>query len=53
MPESIKDIFLGIFILFLAFIMWRVEKNFWAWLVLFIPGSFYVVWGIIKAIKDR
>jgi membrane-bound ClpP family serine protease len=52
MPDSVKDIALGIFILMLALIMWRIEENFWAWLVFFIPGSFYVVWGIIKALKD-
>jgi membrane-bound ClpP family serine protease len=52
MPDPVKDIALGIFILFLALIMWRVEENFWAWLALFIPGSFYVVWGIIKVLKD-
>jgi membrane-bound ClpP family serine protease len=52
MPDSDKDIFLGIFILFLALIMWRVEERSWAWLVFFIPGSFYVVWGIIKAMRD-
>lgn len=51
MPESI--IALGIFILFLAIVMWRMEHVFVAWLVFFVSGSFYIVWGIVKVTKDK
>lgn len=51
MPDSVKDIFLGIFILFLAIIIWRMEHLFWAWALFFLGGSFYIIWGFIKGLK--
>ena len=51
MPEF--DIALGIFILFLAIVMWRVEQVYWAWLAFWLAGTFYICWGIVKATKDR
>lgn len=52
MLDAAKDIILGIFILMLSLIMWKAEQNFWAWLALFIPGSFYVILGAIKGFRE-
>jgi hypothetical protein len=50
---AFKDLALGTLIMILALLTWRITGNFWAWLVFFIPGSFYIIKGLIGAIKDR
>jgi hypothetical protein len=51
MPDYFKDLALGIFIGFLALIMWRVEHNIWAWLIFFVASAFYIVLGFIKGLR--
>jgi hypothetical protein len=43
---------LGIFILALSWIVWKTTGSSWGWLVLFLPGSFYVFVGWAWIIKD-
>lgn len=51
MPDAAKDLFLGIFILILALLMWRATGNFWAWLLFWAPGSFYIMMGLVKIFR--
>ena len=53
MKAGVKEFFMGIFVLLLALIMWRATHSFWAWLVFFIPGAFYVLFGLCQVIKER
>ena len=53
MNEGVKEIFLGIFVVFLALLLWRATHNVWGWLVFFIPGTGYIVFGLVKVIRDR
>ena len=53
MSDSVKNLFTGIFVLILALFMWRMTHNIWAWLVFFIPGSGYTLFGIWQVIKER
>jgi hypothetical protein len=46
MGKAVSSLFIGIFILILALFIWRITENFWGWLALFLPGAFYVFWGI-------
>jgi hypothetical protein len=50
--EGVFDLFLGIFILFLSIVVWRFTENFWGWIILFLPGAFYVVRGLYKLIHN-
>jgi hypothetical protein len=39
MEKSIQDICLGIFILLLSLVIWRLTHNALGWVVLFLPGG--------------
>jgi hypothetical protein len=43
MEKSIQDICLGIFILLLSLVIWRLTHNALGWVVLFLPGSYFIL----------
>jgi hypothetical protein len=53
MSRGIGAICLGLFILMLAWAVWAIDKNFWGWLVLFLPGGFYVLRGCAWVVEDE
>jgi membrane-bound ClpP family serine protease len=50
--EGTKEIVLGIFVLLLALLMWRLTSSTWGWAVLFLSGSFFVLFGWWKLFRD-
>jgi hypothetical protein len=44
---------LGLFILALSWIVWKTTGSFWGWLVLFLPGSVYVLVGCAWIVEDE
>jgi hypothetical protein len=42
------ELLLGLFILALSILLWRLTENYWGWLVLFLPGAFYTFLGWVK-----
>ena len=52
MAEGVREIVLGLFIIFLSLAMWRLTSSFWGWAVLFAPGSALIMIGWTKAVQD-
>lgn len=46
MSKGVTRLALGVFITALSLAMWRITGNFYAWLVIFLPGSFYTLLGL-------
>jgi hypothetical protein len=53
MSRGIGTICLGLFILFLAWTVWKIDASFWGWLILFLPGAFYVLRGCLWTVEDE
>jgi hypothetical protein len=51
MPRGTAELFLGVFILILALVAWRMTASLLGWFVLFAPGAGYVVWGLVRLMK--
>jgi hypothetical protein len=45
--------FLGVFILGLSMVLWKVTQNPFGWFALFLPGAFFVCLGLYKILRDR
>lgn len=41
----------GLIGLFFALLMWRWQHSFWGWAALFLPGSFFILWGWWKLLR--
>jgi hypothetical protein len=50
-PRSVNLIIMGIFILILALVLWRMTHSFLGWLVLFIPGTAFVMRGLLLIVR--
>ena len=53
MSRGVRYILLGMFILLLSWALWGITANFYGWLALFIPGSFYVLQGAVWVVEDN
>ena len=53
MPRGTAELFQGIFILFLALLLWRATQSFIGWAALFLPGAAYTFWGLFLLIRER
>jgi hypothetical protein len=53
MSRGIGDVSLGLFILALSWIVWKTTGSYWGWLVLFLPGGFYVLVSCVWIIQDE
>ena len=53
MSRGIRAIFLGMFIVLLAWIVWRATGSYWGWLALFVPGGIYVLFGCVWTVEDE
>jgi hypothetical protein len=53
MPRGAVELFQGIFILFLALLLWRATHSLIGWAVLFLPGAIYTLWGLYLVIRHR
>jgi hypothetical protein len=49
--DGAPEIILGIFVLFLALLMWRLTFSLWGWAVFFVSGSYMVVKGWLKILR--
>ena len=43
----------GLLGVILSLIMWRLTGIFWAWAVLFLPGSILIFYGLYLGMKDK
>jgi hypothetical protein len=51
MGQDENRIVLGIFILALALFVWKTTASLLGWLALFVPGMFYVLWGLMGVFR--
>jgi hypothetical protein len=50
-PRGANELILGIFVLALSLLLWRLTSNFWGWAVLYAPGAYFVILGIVRIFK--
>jgi hypothetical protein len=53
MPRGMAELFQGVFVLFLALLLWRATQSFIGWAALFFPGAAYTLWGLYLVIRHR
>jgi hypothetical protein len=53
LSRGIGGVCLGLFILALAWIVWKTTGSFWGWLILFLPGGVYVLVGCAWIVEDE
>jgi hypothetical protein len=53
MSRGIGSASLGIFVLFLSWILWKTTGSYWGWLALFLPGSVYVLLSCVWIVQDE
>jgi hypothetical protein len=49
---GVSQLVLGLFVLCLAYIMWEITGNSWAYEVLYIPAGVMIFYGIYMAWRD-
>jgi hypothetical protein len=52
MQKGVQSTITGIFICILALLMWRLTHNFIGWFIIFVPASFYTLYGVYHIFKD-
>jgi hypothetical protein len=52
MAKKYEYIFLGIFILILSLIMYKSTHNIYGWLILYMPGSSFTLYGLYLIFRD-
>jgi hypothetical protein len=53
MTRGLRAICLGLFILFLSWIVWKAAGSFVGWLILFLPGAAYILIGAAWTVEDE
>jgi hypothetical protein len=53
MSPGVYELVNGICALIASLLIWKITGNYLGWLVLFVPGSAFVLTGLWKSWKDR